>query len=286
MIVRPQMTVALLLWAGTGAPPGQTPTFSSRVEAVRVDVLVTQDGQPVRGLRPADFAIEDNGVPQQVDLVSSEQLPLNVILTLDMSSSVAGEPLEHLRRAGRAVMDGLRTGDRAALITFSHVLAMGAPLTADFALVRRALDASEAIGSTSLVDASYAGMVLGESDVGRSLVLVFSDGLDSGAWLSADEVLDIARRCDAVVYGVSAGQSPKSDFLADLSETTGGKLFKVESTKDLSAAFLSVLDEFRHRYVVSYSPRGVSPDGWHQLTVRVKGRNATVKARPGYFAGS
>jgi VWFA-related protein len=129
-------------------------------------------------------------------------------------------------------------------------------------------------------------MVLGESDVGRSLVLVFSDGLDSGAWLSADEVLDIARRCDAVVYGVSAGQSPKSDFLADLSETTGGKLFKVESTKDLSAAFLSVLDEFRHRYVVSYSPRGVSPDGWHQLTVRVKGRNATVKARPGYFAGS
>ena len=137
-----------------------------------------------------------------------------------------------------------------------------------------------------LVDASYAGMVLGESDVGRSLVLVFSDGLDSGAWLSPDEVLDIARRSDAVVYGVSAGQSPKSDFLADLSETTGGKLFKVESTKDLSAAFLSVLDEFRHRYVVSYSPRNVSPDGWHQLIVRVRGRNATVKARPGYFAGS
>jgi len=286
MNVRPQMTVALLLWAGTVTPPGQTPTFSSRVEAVRVDVLVTQDGQPVRGLRPADFAIEDNGVPQQVDLVSSERLPLNVILTLDMSSSVAGEPLEHLRRAGRAVMDGLRTGDRAALITFSHVVAMGAPLTSDFGRIRRALDSSEAIGSTSLVDASYAGMVLGESDVGRSLVLVFSDGLDSAAWLSTDEVLDIAKRSDAVVYGVSAGQSPKPDFLADLSETTGGKLFKIESTKNLSAVFLTVLDEFRNRYLVSYSPRGVSPDGWHQLTVRVKGRNATVKARPGYFAGS
>jgi VWFA-related protein len=286
MNVRLQMTAALLLVTGTVAPLGQTPTFSSRVEAVRVDVLVTQDGQPVRGLRPADFAIEDNGVPQQVDLVSSEQLPLNVILTLDMSSSVAGEPLEHLRRAGRAVLDGLRTGDRAALITFSHVVAMGAPLTPDFGRIRRALDSSEAIGSTSLVDASYAGMVLGESDVGRSLVLVFSDGLDSAAWLSTDEVLDIAKRSDAVVYGVSAGQSPKPDFLADLSETTGGKLFKIESTKNLSAVFLTVLDEFRNRYLVSYSPRGVSPDGWHQLTVRVKRRNATVKARPGYFAGS
>ncbi len=286
MNARLRTTVALLLWAGTAAPLGQTPTFSSRVEAVRVDVLVTHDGQPVRGLRPADFAIDDNGVPQQVDLVSSEQLPLNVILTLDMSSSVAGGPLEHLRRAGRTVMDGLRTGDRAALITFSHVVTMGAPLTADLGLVRRALDASEAIGSTSLVDASYAAMVLGESDVGRSLVLVFSDGLDSASWLSPDEVLDIAKRSDAVVYGVSTGLSPKPGFLADLSETTGGAIFKVESTKNLSAVFLSVLDEFRNRYVVSYSPRGVSPGGWHQLTVRVKGRNATVKARPGYFAGS
>jgi len=286
MNVRPQMTVALLLWAGTGAPPGQTPTFSSRVEAVRVDVLVTQDGQPVRGLRPADFAIEDNGVPQQVDLVSSEQLPLNVILTLDMSSSVAGEPLGHLRRAGRALLDGLRPGDRAALITFSHVVSMGAPLTGDVGLVRRALDSSEATGNTSLVDASYAGMVLGESDVGRALLLVFSDGLDSSSWLLSEEVLDIARRCDVVAYGVSVGRSPTSDFLRDLSDVTGGKHIEIQSTKDLSATFLSVFDEFRHRYVVSYSPQGVSKDGWHQLTVRVKGRGATVKARSGYFAGS
>jgi hypothetical protein len=36
---------------------------------------------------------------------------------------------------------------------------------------------------------------------------------------------------------------------------------------------------------VSYSPSGVSREGWHALTVRVKGRNATVRARPGYLAG-
>jgi VWFA-related protein len=286
MNVRLQLTAALVLWAGTAAPPRQTPTFSSRVEAVRVDVLVTQNGQPVRGLRLADFAVDDNGVPQQVDLVSSEQLPLNVILTLDMSASVAGEPLDQLRRAGRALLDGLRPGDRAALITFSHVVSMRASLTGDVGLVRRALDSSEATGNTSLVDASYAGMVLGESDVGRALLLVFSDGLDSSSWLLSEEVLDIARRCDVVAYGVSVGRTPKSDFLRDLSDVTGGTHIEIQSTKDLSATFLSVLDEFRHRYVVSYSPQGVSKEGWHQLTVRVKGRGATVKARPGYFAGS
>jgi hypothetical protein len=51
------------------------------------------------------------------------------------------------------------------------------------------------------------------------------------------------------------------------------------------AIFLRVLEEFRHRYLVSYTPRGVSKDGWHRLSVRVK-RSGPVKARPGYVAGS
>jgi len=49
---------------------------------------------------------------------------------------------------------------------------------------------------------------------------------------------------------------------------------------------LGILDEFRHRYLVSDTPTGVAKDGWHRLDVRVKSRRATVKARPGYLAGS
>jgi hypothetical protein len=59
----------------------------------------------------------------------------------------------------------------------------------------------------------------------------------------------------------------------------------VDKTANLSAIFVRVLEEFRHRYLVSYTPRGVPRDGWHRLTVRVK-RNGSVKARPGYLAGS
>ena len=59
----------------------------------------------------------------------------------------------------------------------------------------------------------------------------------------------------------------------------------MDSTRDLSAAFVRLLDEFRQRYLLSYSPRGVSSEGWHQLKVTVKGRRATVKARAGYAAG-
>ena len=282
-----RLAAAAILFALTNAWPtvAQPPTFSARTEVVRVDVLVTEKGQPVTGLRGADFEVLDNGVPQEVDLASFEQIPLNLVLVFDMSDSVAGERLQHLQLAGRALLEGLKPDDQAALITFSHVVTLGSSLTRDVGRVGTALSQAEPAGETALVDASYAGMMLGESDVGRALVIVFSDGLDTSSWLSPDAVLEAAKRTDAVVYSVSVS-GPKATFLRELTELTGGSLFEIESMKDLRAVFLGILDEFRHRYLVSYSPRGVSPGGWHRIDVRVKGRGMAVKARPGYLAGS
>ena len=82
----------------------QQPTFSSRVDAVRVDVLVKDRGQIVRGLGPRDFEVRDEGVLQEVDLVRLEQIPLNVILGFDVSESVNGERLEHLLSAGNTLL--------------------------------------------------------------------------------------------------------------------------------------------------------------------------------------
>ena len=281
----PAALLAFALAAAVLCAQGQNPTFSSRVEAVRVDVLVTEDGKPVRGLRAADFEILDNGVRQTVDIVSSEELPLNVVFTFDLSGSIVGERLGNLRDGSHAVISGLKKGDQAALVNFNHAVLIGPGLTGDTGLVKAAIDRAEPTGNTSLVDASFAGMMLAESAVGRGLVIVFSDGLDTSSWLRPKAVLDAAKRSDAVVYAVSAGLARRSEFLGDLTEQTGGRLFKIESTRGLSAVFLEVLDEFRQRYLVSYSPAGVSQEGWHELTVRVKGRNLTVRARPGYLAG-
>lgn len=251
---------------------------------MRVDVLVTENGRPVLGLKPTDFVVLDNGVPQQIDLASFEQIPLNVVLTLDTSNSVAGERLEHLRGACKALMDNVKKDEQAAVITFSHVVRVGSALTLELAPVRAAIETAEPSGGTALVDASFAGLMLGESDVGRSLMIVFSDGVDTASWLTPDGVLDIARRSDVIAYGVSAGQT-RSDFLPELIDATGGRLFRVEATNDLGPTFVGILEEFRLRYLVSYSPQGVSKDGWHKLDVRVKRRGVTVRARPGYLAG-
>ena len=104
-------------------------------------MLVTErdGGLAVVGLGPSDFEVLDNGVPQQVDLVSFDQIPLNVILALDMSDSVAGERLDHLRGAGAALLAALKKGDQAALVTFSHLVVLGAGLTGDVAPCRRRL---------------------------------------------------------------------------------------------------------------------------------------------------
>ena len=158
------------------------------VAATARDISFSQNGPAIVGLGPSDFDVYDNGVLQQVDLVSYEQVPLNVILALDMSDSVAGERLDHLRSAGGAVLAALTTDDQAALVTFSQRVVLGAGLAKDAATVRRALEETAPSGNTALVDGTFAAVMLGESDAGRALVIVFSDGVDTSSWLTETAV--------------------------------------------------------------------------------------------------
>jgi VWFA-related protein len=283
--MRSWLTGAVGVFVLSGAlSTAQVPTFRSRVDSVRVDVLVMEERRIVRDLRASDFEITDNGVAQQVELASFEELPLNVILSFDMSQSMSGERLDHLRIAAHAVLDGLGRDDRAALLTFNDVLRRPAALTRDLPRVMSELDAFEPQGLTALIDGTFGGLTLAGSDTGRDLLLIFSDGVDTASVLSPARVLDAARRTDVTVYGVSV-RGTESSFLGDLSRDTGGRAIAIESTTDLQKTFVSILDEFRQRYVLSFTPRGVSNTGWHRLQVRVKGRRPAITARQGYTAG-
>jgi hypothetical protein len=88
-----------------------------------------------------------------------------------------------------------------------------------------------------------------------------------------------------VIYGVSVRGTVEPDYLGRLTRIAGGSLFEVESARDLSAAFLDIFDEFRNRYLLSYSPQGVSSEGWHRLEVKVKDRRGVARVRSGYMAG-
>ncbi|HEX6162136.1 MAG TPA: VWA domain-containing protein [Vicinamibacterales bacterium] len=277
-----RILVCVLAGAITAVFESAQPTFSSRVEGVRVDVLVTDSSRkPLRGLTPADFVIRDNGIPQQVDVVSFGEIALNVGLAFDMSESVAGARLRQLQSASKALTTELQAVDQSSLITFDHEVSLRCPMSRDRSCVERALADVEPRGLTALIDGTFAGMLTGESDVGRSLLMVFSDGFDTASFLNVDRVLEIGRRSDVVVYPI-ASRDARPDFLEELASLTGGQLHEVGRDEELSKTFRAILDEFRHRYLLTYTPTNVAKGGWHKLDVRVNRPGARVKARPGY----
>ena len=275
-----------ILAAGILSEAVQKPTFSVKREEVRIDVLVTDNGKPVEGLMASDFEVLDNGVPQTIESASFQEIPASVILILDMSGSVAGRLMDNLKKAGFDLLDKLRVGDRAALITFNHAVTLNSTLTSDLQSVRQALDRTQpkSLGKTSLIDASYAGLIHAESKADQPLIIVFSDGLDTSSWLTDESVLESARRSDAIIYGVSAGRLPDRKFLGELTKITGGFLIEVESAGDLGSVFVDILEEFRQRYLLTFVPTGVGKAGWHELEVKVKNhRYDKISARQGYM---
>lgn len=275
------VVAAVAMAVRPAAEPAQ-PTFSARTEGVRVDVLVADGARrPVRGLQTSDFEIRDNGVLQTVDSVSYGDLPLSIALAFDLSESVAGERLSHLRAASAALTRSLASSDTVALVTFGTGVTMPCPMSIDASCVLRHLETVVPQGDTALVDGVFAGMMVGESHPGRNLLMVFSDGLDTASWLPSSRLLDVARRSDAVAY-VAAVRGARPPFLQELATVTGGRLFETHRTQDLIRTFRDILDEFRQRYLVTFTPRGVARSGWHALDVRVPARRVSVRARPGY----
>jgi Ca-activated chloride channel homolog len=276
--------VGLLLMLAAGGLSAQT-KFSSRVESVRVDVLVTANGQPVPGLSAADFEVRDNGAPQQVQLIGAGTLPLDVLLALDMSSSLEPDRLATLRRAGTLLLNGLKPEDRAGLLTFSHAVSLRQAMTLEHQSVREALEAAEPGGGTSLADALYAGITLSEASGRRPLLIVFSDGIDTTSWLGPEDATTAAKRFETVVYAVSAGRRGDTpQILHEITAQSGGNLLQVTS-RDLEASFVRILEEFRQRYLLSYTLSSAPKPGWHRIEVRVRKRGMNVKARSGYLVG-
>ena len=299
------LAVLWLLTAQTHAPQ----RFKTTAEAVRVDVLVKEGSRPVAGLSATDFELRDSGVVQRIDAVAFEDVPLNVMVALDTSDSLAGRPLEHLRSAALAAIGLMRPDDRVALLTFNHRLWLRIPWTADRSSLQSALRDVQAGGATGLHDVAYAALTLKGETPGRAMVLLFSDGNDTSSWLSGQHVMDTGRRTDAVVYAVAMSTGPRAvpgyrldfrsgvqppvptvaasllteEFLPALASQTGGEFFAVKGSESLRETFVGIITEFRTRYLLTYTPTGVEATGWHPIDVRLKTRRAAVTARRGYL---
>ena len=133
------------------------------------------------------------------------------------------------------------------------------------------------------MDGVYASLTTTLAQPGSSLVVVCTDGSDISSWLRPGDVLDSAKRSNAVLYAVTSADVPRVSALEELAEATGGDVLRVGSGAGLRDAFQKILQQFRSRYILAYTPTGVQLGGFHRLDVRMKRRGLSVRARPGYI---
>jgi VWFA-related protein len=275
--------LALVATLDGRAQQTQRPTFRAGVQVVRIDVLATDGGKPIPGLTPADFEVRDNGVLQKVDLANTAD-HVAVVIVLDLSGSVEQYALKELYAACQSLVGAMHPDDRAWLVSFADHWDLRTGPTTDMGRLKRALEQLKPGGRTSMWDAIVSGVSLVTGLDGRSLVLVFSDGMDTSSWLQPSAVINAAKRANVTIFGLTVGKT-QGTFLRDLAQFTGGDVVEVQSTKDLKATFVRLLTEYRQRYLVGYTPTGVSATGWHQIEVTVPRRaNTIVKTRAGYQA--
>ena len=279
----------------------ETPQFRVDVRRVYVDVFVTRGDNQVPGLTAEDFEVYDNGVRQPIELVPGG-LPLSVLLLLDTSGSVPTISWSQLRDAALAFASQLGREDEIGLMTFQR----RAELRTDFVeagegqdALRVALAERGAVGQTALHEALFLGLNLLESRQGRPLALIFTDGLDNASWISQDAVLSFARSSGAVVYTVRppevggallrgpfvqfVEEDEARRYLGDLAGSTGGRLIQLEPQTDVLEVYTDILTEMKTRYLLIFTPEGVTEPGWHRLEVRIpKRRGLTIRARAGY----
>jgi VWFA-related protein len=275
------------------------PQFRASVDVVRLEALVLDNGTPVTGLTARDFVVTDEGATQAIEVRPLADQAIDVAVVLDVSSSVRGSRLDRLRAGAQTLVAQLTPRDRATLITFDHVVTLG-PRDAAPAQLDSHFASIEAGGRTALTDAVTTALAWSTGRTRPMLVLVFSDGLDTASWTLPDQALTLARRSDAVVDAVVAGDllptstarvtsnldiipaSPEERFLGELAAQTGGHVRNGGWGAGLAEAFKAALSHFRARYEITYTASSTAP-GWHALQVSVPARRgATVHARRGY----
>jgi VWFA-related protein len=274
-----------ILLLATARPWAQgVAVFPSGIESVRLDVSVLRDGKHVAGLQADDFQVRDNGVLQKVEIVDDADglKPVDVVLALDVSDSVRGEPLERLKAAAHAVLDMLGPEDSFSLLTFASRVQLVVSPADSRARAHEVIDATVAQRATSLYDAAFAAVVTADASRGRPLALLLSDGEDHGSYLRPEQVLRAAQGSELVVHVVFIRQAGRpTPFLRDLTAATGGEAWRADFA-ELREAVARALEEFRSRYTLRYERTGPSRPGWHKFDVRVRRSEVKVRARLGY----
>lgn len=273
------------LFLGASGAYGQ---FTSGVNLIEVYATVTDpQGEPMVGLTASDFQVAEDGTRQTISAFAAGEFPLALAIGVDRSFSMGGKDnrLAVAKSAARTLVGALRPGDQVMIVAIGGETTIVAPLSDDRGAALSAIDRLEAWGTTPLYDATLGALDAIQPARGRRALVLLSDGADRYSDTKAADLVDRARRHDALVYPVAVGAA-RPPLFAELAAATGGRSFFVRDPAVLITTMRQIATELRFQYLIGYVPsreRELRP-AWHGIDVSVRRPGARVRAREGYFS--
>jgi VWFA-related protein len=281
------------------APP--RPDIRVRVDRVNVGVIVTDSrGQFIGGLRREDFHLIDDGAEQPITDFLSVDEPAQILLLIEAGPAVYLLQGGHLQ-AVHALLDGLATGDRVAIVRYNAAAEPILNFTQDKRAATGMLDQLQFnLGFGQLNLASSLDTVLDwlASAPGKKSVVLLSTGVDTSPPGAVQKLLNRLKSSDVRILAVSLGgelrgpnvsekkhskqapvnpektQAAAEEFaradeaLKNIAQANGGRAYFPRTTKDFADVFAEIAQLVRHEYNLGFDPP--TRDGKvHSIEVRL-----------------
>ena len=307
------LTAHCLLLNDKGQKPDPVDTIRIDTDLVNLNVsVVNRNLASATGhLEQKDFAVFENGAPQEVSFFASGETPFDLVLLLDLSGSTS-DKIGLIRKSSKRFVDAARPADRIAIFTFSADIQAVSRLTNDHNALKKSIDDIEKpSGGTNFWDALRFVLehVTGQSraENRRSAVVVMTDGVDNalpdvfgdGSRTTFDELMDIIRRSDSIVLPIYLDTEKETDKhgtlreayalarqqLAMLAAESGNAIYQARKVKDLEGVYQQVIRDLSTVYSIGYRPGNHARDGsWRAVTVQLVGHpELAVRAKRGYY---
>jgi tight adherence protein B len=235
-------------------------------------------------LAPDAFTVIENGTPRPATVTPLGGDDLSVVLVLDVSGSMAGEPVEALRGAALGFVDALPRGVSTAVVTFADQPTVLSEFSTDPADTESAIERLEVAGETALYDGIGVATDLFAGTKGRRVLVLLSDGGDTVSGSTLTEASAAVLDAGAAFYAIEL-RSPESDntALATLTRTARGSLAAATDPDALTGIFSDVAAQITNRYEVEYTSE-VSGPASVAVSVNLDGETVTAERPVDYPA--
>ena len=295
-----RLSAIVILVGALAATLSGRQTFRGGTDVVFLAITVLdQSNRLVAGLDQEDFQVYEDGVRQETMNFSRQPQPIALSLVMDTSTSME-DKLPIAQEAASGFVRRMGPKDVAQVIDFDNQAKILEPFTADRDALERAIHKTEAGGSTSLYNAIYTSLselkrIRAETgpDLRRQAIVLLSDGEDTSSIVRFDDVMDLAKRSEIVVFAIGItdkvtaknGGWNEADFvLQSLARETGGRAFSVVDLKQLPAVYGQIADELANQYTLAYVSKNSKRDGaWRRVNVQVARGGMIARTKSGYF---